>query len=580
MPLAGTGDPGSNDGPALKAQFLLPSALAFDARGALYITDAAAQLVRVLEPGGDVRTIAGSGALDPSGFAVPGGYKDGSALAARFDHPSGIAIAANGDVFVADTDNHVVRKLSAGIVTTYAGKATEMAGGDGPAAAARFAYPHQLAFDANGDLYVADYGNGLRLVHRGIVTTVFTGQVERSVTGVAIGTSPDGKRTLFAADLHGLSYIDLATKTWKKWRRGIDVPQGTLPIGQPYALAALDASDVVYTDLQRDEVKVLRGDNLQYLSGPNLENVVLGASQDEAARPEVHGPLAVAVRGDGRVVVANAGRRALGLLPAPSAIGILSDQLRDELFPSDAYRIAVVSNSFAYWAQTERRSIAASIDETLRRDRALPAGRAAKTVFFRNTSVWSSRDLIRGLLSKGTVDCVVLLVNPALTTTGGDVRNVVEWSALAADGKRNGDYLDALRRDLSADYASLESGHVAFLAVTHPLPWDLTPNGDLFATENLHVLQRDEWPYPPYADTPLRPDSLVSDYTSVQRALAGAVAASGVPTFDLWPAFREAERTTPGILFPTEDLHFSPAAQVLAGEAIAHELERRKPWAQ
>lgn len=577
--LAGTGEAGLADGPALRAQFLLPSALAFDAGGALYVCDGAAQRVRVLAPGGTMRTIAGSGAIDESGFSVRGGYKDGPALQAQFNHPSGVAVAANGDVFVSDTYNHAIRKISGGTVSTYGGTAGEMAGTDGPLASARFAYPHQLAFDTNGDLYVADYGNGLRLIHGDAVTTVFAGQIERSVTGVAIGTSPDGKRTLFAADLHGLSYIDLGTMKWAKWRRAIDPPQGGLPIGQPYALAALNATDVVYTDLQTDEVKALRGDNVQYLAGPNLEDVVLGASAQPGERPELHGPLAVAIRGDGRAVVANAGRRTLDLAPPPLDIGLLADQLRDALFPKDAYRIAVVGNSFAYWAQTDGRSVAASLDATLWSDHALPAGKRAKTVFFRNTSPFTARDLIRGLLSKGTVDCVVLLVNAPLSTLAG-VTNIAQSSALAADDQRNAEYLGQLRADLSDDYASLKRGGVTFLAVTHPLPWDLGPNGDLFATENLHVLQRETWLYPPYDDAPLRPTSLVSDYTMVERNLSAAVRASGVPALNLWPVFRLAERATPGILYPTEDLHFSPAAQVLVGASIARELERRKPWAR
>nr|WP_230679114.1 NHL repeat-containing protein [Hymenobacter properus] len=151
--LAGaTGSKGSADGAALAARFFHPVGLALAADGALYVTDADNHTIRRVSPTGVVTTIAGT----PSRK----GSVDGRGPAAAFRRPHGVAVDANGTVFVADTENHTIRKITPeGSVTTLAGASGHKGSADGVGTAARFYHPAGLALDGAGNLYVADNGN-------------------------------------------------------------------------------------------------------------------------------------------------------------------------------------------------------------------------------------------------------------------------------------------------------------------------------------------------------------------------------------------------------------------------------------
>lgn len=581
--IAGSGAAGFRDGLASEAEFLLPSALAYDSHGNLYIADAAAQRIRMLGTDGRVRTIAGSGALDGSGLNVAGGFKDGPALQAQFNHPSGVALGANGQLFVGDTNNHAIRLISNGSVTTFAGNPNEMGGTDGALSAARFSYPHQLVVDdSNGTMYVADYGNGLRRIANGAVTTVHKDFVEARVTGVSIGTGPEGERTLFVADLTGLSEIDLASDKLIKFRVDGADTQGFVDVGHPYAVAAYGGDKVVFTDLHNDEVKALSANNLQYITGPNADDAVLGRSAEPGAMASaVHGPLGVAMRADGHIAIADGGHRVIAMSPPPAPTGVLPVEFSDSLFPPNAYRIAVLSNSPAYWAQTDRNSAAHYLEQVLSTDRFRPDGHVAKAVFFRNVFPSLALELTRGMLSKGVVDSVVLIVNSNFFSAynkGPAPNSLVTYSQIAADPVRAQPYLQQLKADLGATYRELKAAKVQLLLVAMPFPWDLGPSTNLFATEDVHNLERETWMQPPYyAGPPLEPKPLVSDYLSVEHALVTALRETGAPVLDLWPILRSVEKQTPGVLYPTEDLHFSGEGRKIVGAAIARELERLRP---
>jgi sugar lactone lactonase YvrE len=130
----------------------LPSSIAVDAQGDAYLVDADGNDVDEIENGAVV-TVAGNGAY---GFSGDGG----PATAAELFGPSGFAVDASGNVFIADTLNQRVRRVSHGVIETVAGKGTGGFGGDGgPATNAEFAAPVAIAMDAGGNLYVADQGN-------------------------------------------------------------------------------------------------------------------------------------------------------------------------------------------------------------------------------------------------------------------------------------------------------------------------------------------------------------------------------------------------------------------------------------
>ena len=216
--LAGqSGRTGSADGTGSAALFSGPADVAVDTFGNLYVADAFNDTVRKVTPAGVVSTMAGS----------PGsaGSADGTGAAARFNHPSGVAVDSSGNVYVADTDNDTVREITpAGVVTTLAGQAGLSGSADGTGAAARFNGPSGLAVDAAGNRYVADTLNHtLRMITSGGVVSTLAGQAGLSGsadgTGAAArffgpqGLAADASGNLFVADTNNqtIRQVVLAT---------------------------------------------------------------------------------------------------------------------------------------------------------------------------------------------------------------------------------------------------------------------------------------------------------------------------------------------------------------------------------
>jgi uncharacterized protein (TIGR03437 family) len=153
---AGNGAAGSlgDGGPAPTAQLNQPAACATDAAGNLYIADTANHRIRKVTPAGSITTVAGTGS--------PGaGGDEGPAAAAAITSPRGVAVDGSGDIFIADTGNQRIRMVTGdGVIHTVAGQGTIGFSGDGGAAlAAQLASPAGLCTDGSGDLYIADSGN-------------------------------------------------------------------------------------------------------------------------------------------------------------------------------------------------------------------------------------------------------------------------------------------------------------------------------------------------------------------------------------------------------------------------------------
>ena len=168
---------GSADGPGSTARFFYPHGLALDAGGNLYVADSSNGTIRRIAPDGTVSTFAGT--------AGSSGSADGIGAAARFYYPQALALDASGNLYVADTYNHTIRKITPGrVVTTLAGTAGSAGSADGQGAAARFASPQGVAVDARGNVFVADFGNSTvrRITPDGMVSTV--GGMALSMGGV------------------------------------------------------------------------------------------------------------------------------------------------------------------------------------------------------------------------------------------------------------------------------------------------------------------------------------------------------------------------------------------------------------
>jgi sugar lactone lactonase YvrE len=153
----GSANGGYAEGDALTAaRFDWPMWMTLDTAGNLYVADCNNHRIRKIDKNGKVSTFAGSGATG----SANGGYAEGDALtAARFNRPTGITLDAAGNLYVADCNNHRIRKIDKnGKVSTIAGDGT--AGfADGPGTAARFNRPDGITVDAAGNLYIADTSN-------------------------------------------------------------------------------------------------------------------------------------------------------------------------------------------------------------------------------------------------------------------------------------------------------------------------------------------------------------------------------------------------------------------------------------
>ena len=169
--VAGNGRIGysGDSGSAISAELNFPTGVAVDASGNLFIADRGNSVIRKVSTSGVITTVAGNGTYGYSGDG-------GSATAAELYWPSSVAVDASGNLFIADNWNNRIRKVStSGVITTVAGNGTSGYNGDGGSAdSAELSNPYGVAVDASGNLFIADWGNNrIRKVSTsGIITTV------------------------------------------------------------------------------------------------------------------------------------------------------------------------------------------------------------------------------------------------------------------------------------------------------------------------------------------------------------------------------------------------------------------------
>jgi sugar lactone lactonase YvrE len=170
------GEPGHVDGQGGQAQFIKPEGITVDTTGNVYVTDTdffpschlctrTNSTIRKITPAGMVSTLAG--------MPLTIGSADGTGSAASFTYPAGLTVDGTGTLYVADTYNFTIRKVTpAGVVTTLAGTAKAEGSVDGTGAAARFAYPKGITVDATGNLFVTEAFTVRKITPAGVVTTI------------------------------------------------------------------------------------------------------------------------------------------------------------------------------------------------------------------------------------------------------------------------------------------------------------------------------------------------------------------------------------------------------------------------
>jgi trimeric autotransporter adhesin len=164
--IGGYGAYSGDGGPAMRAQLNAPAAVALDGAGNLYIADSYNNAIRKVSTDGTITTVAGDAYASQAYTGA-----SGPALAARLNHPSGIALDAAGNLYIADSANHVIRKVSGDVITTIAGTGRAAGGalltngysGDGgPATSGELNWPQSIFIDAAGSVFFADSGSKCR----------------------------------------------------------------------------------------------------------------------------------------------------------------------------------------------------------------------------------------------------------------------------------------------------------------------------------------------------------------------------------------------------------------------------------
>jgi len=195
---AGSGVVGNADGTGVAAQFSAPWGIAIDSSGVLYVTDQSNHRIRKITSAGVVTTLAGS----------TNGFADGTGVSTQFSFPQGITVDTSGIVYVADAANNRIRKITtAGVVTTFAGSTNGYV--DATGTSAQFFHPRGLTIDASGTIYVVDSDNNRirKVTSAGVVTTIAgstagyvdaTGAAAQFNNPRAIAVAPDG--TLYVSD--------------------------------------------------------------------------------------------------------------------------------------------------------------------------------------------------------------------------------------------------------------------------------------------------------------------------------------------------------------------------------------------
>jgi gliding motility-associated-like protein len=180
--LAGSGSFGTTNGPALGATFGNPTGIEIDeTTGTIYVADHLTHIIRKIDPAGNVSTLAGAPYLT--------GNTNGVGLAATFNRPYGLTLDNSGNILVADEWNHLIRKVTpTGVVTTVAGNGV-IGSSDGTGANVSFNYPWDITVDNNGNIFVADgYNDVIRKIDPSANVSTYVGTAGNS--GATDGTGP------------------------------------------------------------------------------------------------------------------------------------------------------------------------------------------------------------------------------------------------------------------------------------------------------------------------------------------------------------------------------------------------------
>jgi len=541
--VAGSGVPGVKDGAAAHASFVYPMGVAVGTDGVVFVADTGGQRIRAIR-NGTVTTVAGSATkYARAGMWILGGFRDGPAAQADFNDPMGLAVDSAGRIYVADTDNHCIRLIDHGNVSTFAGLCGYPGSIDGPANAARFDGPVTVAVDPSGGVLIADYGNGVRRIDRtGDVKTIIA-----TKTATGVGASAVGSHIVYATDRNAIHILtggvhvvipDAANRQKDSLRPAMDAD-----VGRPFMVAAADDDQIFITDEETGAIRYLDIYNgtVQFVAGPRVQD----SSNDgtffrngSAAQAGFADSAGVAYDGHGHLFVADAGNRRIRSIGPLNLRGALIPSVA--LFPAQpapagAFRIAVIGSSIVWtntiWDTSMEDVAEHDLDAMGRRVWVQPVRMAAVTV----RDSLSYLDDVLGP-THGT-DLAVLVLNDGMLEVEG-----VDWESV-------------LSTQLAATNAKLKSEGIRLVVAYHPDAHDYR-GPDFYRLDN-----------------GVGGGEAFIHYGISHDGVVAALKRSGVILLDMWPDFEAWQRAPDhSLLFGTDDKHLSVAGRRLFGKLLAKDV--------
>jgi sugar lactone lactonase YvrE len=307
--IAGNGTPGfsGDGGSAISARLNYPIALAVDSKGILYIADNSNRRIRKITPDGVITTAAGNGTNGPIG-------DNGPAISAHLWQPEGVAVDSKGNLYIADSRNYRIRKITPdGVIVTIAGNGTRGYNGDGgPAISAQLSYMRDLAVDYAGNLYIADTGNHRirKVTSAGMITTIAGNEIKGRCSdsesdasvrlNIPTGVAVDSMGDLYVADtnhcrIHKFTPDMSATIITDSEARGYcdeeDFDDFAIPIATPGRLAVDATGNLYIADNHKNRIRkvtpdgviiTLAGKMKENYSGDSINPAVGGLAVDAA----------------------------------------------------------------------------------------------------------------------------------------------------------------------------------------------------------------------------------------------------------------------------------------------------------
>ena len=555
--LAGSGAPGFRNGPSHQATFVGPVGVAVAADGSIYVADEYGQAIRRIKKG-VVQTVAGISSSGATGQDRIGGYVDGPVSVAKFNHPSGVAVARDGTIFVADSGNRAIRKIARGVVSTF----THFA----------FSNPHDIAVDGDGNLYVADFSAGVRKIAPNGAVTPLSYTADPFICGVSARGS--GKQMVLAyTDSKAINMVSASGVKTLPFTAEVE-PQGDgKQVGFACRLALYDRYTVLASDIRTNTIRLVRFGldspfttmpMVRAIAGGNVQTAALGGDRDGpigTATVDLPGSLAIA--SGNSVVFADTGSRKIREAIDLDPRGPLFPGLQGLIGPPNRYRIAVIGASFVFANVLWSESIGGQIESGLAAQGPQYGLRRCPhvvTIRASGMSIADGTNFIKQYLSDGEVDLVVYQVD-----SYNLIHDIEPHPELAVGDSATLGWLIAGDRWKSALAADIADANRALQRSGAKLLMVPVPQGP--------------------AVSPLeRPLDIDESFAFSDRRDANyenAIASSGVPTLKLLrPLQALEERSNRVPYFNTADPHPSPAGQTWIGQAILQYLEAWRPWSQ